>query len=207
VATFLDMQTRIADELDRSDLTAQIKRSIVSAVRHYERRNFYFTEASFTFDTVAGQRSYASSDIANSPSIDILNGDFYGMRVVLTKQPFEDLDRRTALLTFKAMPEEWAYYGSQVWLYPIPDRAYTMTAYSVPRLTELSADSDSNAWTNDAEELIRTRAKIDLLRNVIRVDAGEDIALLAGQEEAAFVALVNEGASRRATGYSRPTQF
>lgn len=211
MATFLEMQTRIADELDRADLGPQIKKAIVTAVKHYQRKNFYFSETSFTFSTVAGQRSYGAADaaaIATSPGIDRINGTFYSLRDDLTKRPFADIDQKTGILSFRAWPEEWAYYGEQIWLYPIPDAAYVLTAYSTPRLTELSADDDENAWTDDAEELIRTHAKIDLMCNVIRAsDMVEELRMMAGQEQSALTALYEEGASRKATGFSQPTQF
>jgi hypothetical protein len=211
VATYLDMQTRIADELDRSELTSQIKKAIVSAVKHYERKTFYFSETSFTFATVAGQRNYGSADaaaIATAPSIEILNGSFYGTRVPLDKVAFDDIDQKTSMTITRAMPEEWAYRTEEIWLYPVPDAVYTITAYHIPRLTELSADADTNAWTNDAEELIRSRAKIDLLRNVIRgTDMEAEIVLLKDQEQEALTALITETASRKGTGFARPTQF
>jgi hypothetical protein len=211
MATYGDMQTRIADELHRGGLTAPIKRAIVSAVKHHERRKFYFSETSFNFNTVAGQRNYgtaAAAAIATSPSIDRLNGTFYSLRDDLTKRPFEDIDQKTGILSFRAWPEEWAYYSQQIWLYPIPDAAYTLTAYSVPRLTELSADADENAWTNDAEELIRLRAKRELVSGYIGLSGWETQYAEWGRgEEVALVALLRETASRKATGFSTPTEF
>ena len=44
MATYLDMQTRIADELDRSDLTAQIKKAIVKT---YGRRGESVVQKNF----------------------------------------------------------------------------------------------------------------------------------------------------------------
>ncbi len=211
MSSYLDMQNRIAEELDRPNLLSQIKKAIVSAVKHYERKSFYFSETSFTFSTVAGQRNYGSADaaaIATAPSIDRINGTFYSLRDDLTKRPFADIDQKTGILSFRAWPEEWAYYGEQIWLYPIPDAAYVLTAYNVPRLTELSDDADENAWTDDAEEMIRSRAKIDLIRNVIRAsDMAEELIMLKEQEMDALTALYSETTSRKATGFSQPTQF
>lgn len=209
--TFGDMQARIADELDRSDLTVQIKRAIVSAVRHYARRRFWFTESSFTFSTVAGQRVYSEADapeIAATPSIEVINGDFFNTRIPLHKQSFKYVDRKTSQTLSRGQPEDWAYYSRQIWLYPVPDRAYTLTAFHIPTLTELSNDTDSNAWTSDAEELIRTHAKIDLMRNVIRgPEMGEEIAELGLQEKQALDALISESGTRKAVGFATPTQF
>ena len=211
MASYLDMQTRIADELDRSDLTAQIKKAIVSSVAYYAKRNFWFTQSSFSFSTVQGQRTYTSADaaeIATSPNIEVLNGFFNGSRDQITKRSFEDIDNRTSQLTSYGQPEDWAYRAQTIWFYPIPDAVYTITAYYIPTLTALSADTDENVWTEEAEELIRSRAKIDLIRNVIRgTDMAEELAMLAVQERDALNALITETASREATGFSRPTIF
>ena len=212
MATYLDMQTRIADELDRSDLTAQIKKAILTSVDFYAGRNFYFSDSSFTFSTVAGQEYYGTADnaaIATAPGIDFLNGSYNGLRVQLTKRPFGYINQISVLpSTSRAQPRDWAYRAEQIRLYPIPDAVYTMTAFYTPRLTALSADADSNVWTNDAEELIRTRAKIDLIRNVIRgSDMVQEIAMLKEQEQDALSNLFGEGASRSATGFAQPTVF
>lgn len=211
MATYLDMQTRIADELDRSDLTAQIKKAIVSAVKHYERRRFYFCESSFTINTVAGQEIYTSSDaaaIATSPNIERLNGLYANLRTPLHKALWEDIDDISATTTSRARPSRWAYRAESIRLYPIPDNVYAITAYNVPRLTELSADADSNAWTNDAEELIRLHAKLDLIANVIRgTDMGEEVATMAAREQMILAGIIRETTSREATGHLQPTDF
>lgn len=212
MASFLDMQTRIDDELDRGGaIYPQIKKAIITAVKFYERKRFYFCESSFTFSTVRLQEFYTSADaaaIATSPNIERLNGLFFGTRIPLTKRSFEYIDDISTLTTSLAMPEDWAYRAESIRLYPIPDQAYTITAYSVPRLTELSADTDGNAWTNDAEALIRARAKWDLVKNVIRgPEMAEELAALKIEEEQEFTALIKETASREALGHSVPTQF
>jgi hypothetical protein len=211
VATYGDLQTRIADELDRDDLSVQIKRAILSAVTYYARQPFWFTESSFTFSTVNGQETYGSSDnaaIATAPMIERLNGNFFGLRTPMIKRDWEYIDNISTLTTSKATPRDWAYRASQIRVYPIPDRAYTITAYYTPILTALSADSDSNAWTNDAEELIRARSKADLMRNVIRgPDMAQEVQDQMMQERDALAALRGETARRKATGFIQPTEF
>lgn len=213
MASYLDMQTRIADELDLgSTMTAQIKKAILSAVAHYERKTFYFSETSFTFSTVAGQEYYgtaAAAAIATSPKIEILWGLYNGLRFDLTKRSFKYISQISVVpSTSRSMSFEWAYRARQIRLYPIPDNVYTLTAVSIPRLTSLSADGDTNAWTEDAEELIRSHAKIDLIVNTIRgSDMEAEVISLKAQERDAKTALYGENASRAATGYAEPTQF
>ena len=212
MATFLDMITRIADELDRgSELDAQIRRAIVTAVDFYQRKKFYFTETSFTFNTVVAQEYYGVADnaaIATSPSLEILNINVNAGRLEMIKQPFEYIDGISFLTGALGQPMIWAYRALQIRLYPIPSQVWPITAFNIPRLTALSADNDSNAWTNDCEALIRTRAKIDLIYNVIRgTDMEGEIALLKDQERQELAALFGEGASRSAVGAMTPTAF
>lgn len=212
MGSYLDMQVRIDDELDRGgSMYPQIKKAIVSAVRYYERKRFYFCETSFTFATVIGQEEYTSADapaIATSPNIERLNGLYFGTRVPLTKRPWSWIDDVSAMVTSRAQPDDWAYRALSIRLYPIPDAVYTITAYNVPRLTELSGDTDTNAWTEDAEAMIRARAKWDLVKNVIRgPEMAEEMIGLKLEEEQEFTALINETASREAIGHSMPTQF
>lgn len=212
MATYLDLQTRIADELDRgSELTAQIKKAIVTAVAFYARKKFYFTETSFTFNTVVAREYYGVADnaaIATSPNLEILNININAGRFEMVKQSFQYIDDISFITGSLGQPMIWAYRAEQIRLYPIPSQVWTITAFNIPRLTALSADSDSNAWTNDAEALIRSRAKIDLIYNVIRgTDMVEEIALLKDQERQELAALFTEGASRSAQGAMTPTAF
>jgi hypothetical protein len=81
--------------------------------------------------------------------------------------PFETIDTAQTGQDI-ARPDYFAYYKQNIRLYPIPDAVYTMTMAYVYKLTALSSGSDSNAWTTDAEELIRCRAKADLYGHLQR---------------------------------------
>lgn len=211
VLTYLDMQTRIADELDRSDLTVQIKRAIVSAVAYYERKGFYFMEGAFTFNTEVGTEYYDAGNaqgITSSPQIDILNINVNQGRIQMEKVDFQWMDSISYLATSLGRPQKWAYSAGQIRLYPIPSQVWTITAFNTPRITMLSADTDANSWTNDAEALIRARAKMDLCLNVIRgPDMADEVAGYMGQEKQELAALFGEMTSREATGQLAPTDF
>lgn len=57
---FSDMQSAIAEELARSDLSEEIKREINHAITFYGNKAFWFNEASMVdITTVQGQRYYA----------------------------------------------------------------------------------------------------------------------------------------------------
>jgi hypothetical protein len=215
VATLGDLKARIADELLRSDLTAQIAKAITSAIAHYGRQEFYFNQArsSGTFNTVASQEWYSTSDlaaIATSPRIISLTLVNDTTRYEITRRTFDEIEVMASDSVAGGMPTDWAYWRKQVRLWPIPDQVWSITMNYVDRLAAPADDASSNAWTleDDAEELIRTRAKIDLLVNVIRrPDMGGELTLLRAQEMAALAALRGEIGGREATGFVVATQW
>lgn len=174
MTTYAVMRARILDEISDSNLTSQVNAAIQSAIKFYERKRFYFnTRVTDTFTLVASQEYYGSSDLAAIPNlieIDDLYVTIDGLRYHLTPIPFEDIAiAQTGSLT-RDPPTNYAYHAQQIRLYPMPSTTRTATMADHYRLTALSADIDSNAWTTDAEELIRCHAKHDLATNVINDD-------------------------------------
>ncbi len=212
MATYGDMQARIADELDRSNLLPHIQKAIVTAIKVYQRRNFWFNERSFTFNTVVGQEFYGVADnaqIATSPNIQILRLQYGGgVRWELPRQTFETVDQLSASSDWRGVPEVFAYRYEQIRLYPIPSQVWPITAFNIYKIPEPPSDSDDSEWFNEAEELIRTTAKIDLYVNVIRapIDPVEMAGLLA-QKQRALGDLTGETGFRESTGGAVPTMF
>lgn len=56
------MQAKIADDLNRSDLTTQIQREINRAIRKYASIPMWFSSTSANFTTAAGQQTYDTAD-------------------------------------------------------------------------------------------------------------------------------------------------
>ncbi len=220
MATLQEMYTRIANELDRQDLlTTEIPQAVATAVQFYQRRNFFFNEDQFTFNTVVGQEYYGLADeplIATSPKIQILRLQYgNGVRWDLTKQTFEYVDAESASSDWRGVPEDWAYRAQKIRLYPIPSQVWAITAFNiVPQGYPLADPDYAGPWVNDAEYLIRTRSKIELLVNVVRepttpIDLGIPGAGtgLYGQEERAWANLTAETYDREGLGHAQPTAF
>lgn len=213
------MQGRIADELDRADLTTEIQNAIQDSIGFYERKYFYFTNspAAFVFNTVAGQEYYTTNDnpaISTSNEITALTGTFFGWRRQLHKRTWKEIDRISWLQTSKAQPVLWAYMGESIRMYPIPDNTYPVSCAATGRPMRPAANTDAGPWMNDAEALIRTKAKIYLMKNVIRSsDMLEELRMLegpdgkGGQLADEYAALTGETALREARGSVVPSQF
>lgn len=213
MGTLGDMKARIADDLLRSDLTAQIANAIADAVKHYQRERFLFNEATATFNTVANQEYYTASDWADmltAQQIDrlrILQGT---SRLPMDQWPAAYMDAVAVATGTRGIPWQWSYEQQQLRLYPCPDAVYTITVFYLQKLGVPSQDSDTNAWTDDAEIMIRQRAKLILVRDVMGVrtpEMSEDIGLWALAEQADYTRLKGLTDQRRNTGFLRAMAF
>lgn len=171
MTTYATMRTRIADELiDSRITTAQINNAIKSAIKHYEREPWWFDQKSNeTFSTVANQEFYAAAAHADIPyivrvdSMFVSSGSGSKSQVLPVSNGWMN-DRQDGTVT--GQPEKHSYYASKIRLWPIPSAVYTITFSYIYKQAELSADADTNSWTNECEELIRQAAKGDLCANI-----------------------------------------
>lgn len=236
-ATYIQMQQQIADELgDRQDLLAPladsgltlspIQNAIQSAVSKWEREPFYFLESYQTLFTtngnipvgLSGQEFYTSADgaaIATAPNIVKLRVLVNDNRYTLTKRTWsylEDISVNPNVTS--SYPSDWSYFGEQIRLYPIPSQAIPVQGSYDQRLTNLVNNSDSNVWTQDAFDLIRSEAKLILAREVLHdADiAAESMMAIYGspqnpKERGYLRALKAENTRRTSARRTRPTYF
>lgn len=209
MGTYLDLQTAIASDLSRTDLTNQIKSAILDAVRHYETSRFYFNVTrSMTFSTVIGQTAYGASDLAQIPYIIGLDALFLndiGRPYELEKYEADEFEWLQSTSTGNGRPCAYTYIDSQILLWPTPVAVYTMRPHMHYKLTELSADTDTNAWTTDAEQLIRCHAKLLLYANLL--EDTEGMQRMSAQIQSHKDPLDYKTTSRMATGRIRGTSF
>jgi len=207
MGSYLDMITRIGDESLRSDMTNQIKLCIQDAIAHYEVERFWFNQfRDRTFMTIAGQEFYGGVDQSDIPNI--LEFDAVTLSIGSTRQPliktsYVKIEEWNADASSRGQPTRYAYWGQQIRLYPVPDNAYQVRLSGLFKLPALVADGDQSAWTGDAEELIRHRAKSILYSQYLRDDA--NAARAAALEAVARERLSATTTRRLATGEIRPS--
>ncbi|WP_461314588.1 phage adaptor protein [Bradyrhizobium embrapense] len=205
----MDLQTRIAGDLTRDDLGSQIKDAIGDAIKNYESDRFYFNVTrSLTFPTVIGQTAYTGSDFSQIPNI--IRIDHLFLRDTVSTYDLERLEPDEfewlqGNNTGPGKPNVFTYIDGQIMLWPIPIAVYTIRPHMHYRLAALSADTDSNAWTNDAEQLIRAHAKLLLYTNVIEDTDGMQRMQL--QVPTYKGKLDYETSARMSTGKIRGTDF
>ncbi len=209
MSTLATMRSRIADDLNRTDLNTQIDLAINRAIHHYEDMRTWFNETTDTFATVASQQSYGTSDGLASDVLEIDRVTFTSSsNYVYTLVPRTIqyiLDVNTSGSTYTGDSSDWAWFQEKIYLYPTPDAAYTITVYYHQSYSDLSADGDSNDWTNNAEDLIESRAQWWINKRLLK-NPGE----AASHKEAELDALrrLQDRTNRLiATGKIRKTHF
>lgn len=214
MSTYGTMQTRVAGELNRTDLTSEIQDSILSAIKHYEGRRLWFNESIRTTTTTA------SDEYVDEPSdlseIDSITITISSTKIPLKKRTWQYLEDLDVTTTLTGQPREYALFDEQIRLYPIPDDTYTLTLSGGKKFATLSGDSDTNAWMTTGEELIRSRAVADVRANVMRDQAAlqeqmtfvqHPEGFICAREKGAFTRLKNESSQRTSVGKLRPTAF
>lgn len=165
MSTYGTMLSRIADDLDRTDLSTQIQTAVQNAVRYYERRKFWFNEGRATASTTASTDTYAvPTDYMSGLRMEItVNGSTYPLAL----RDINYLDS-IGVTTNTGQPFDFAVLAEEFRLYPVPDQAYTLTLTYNRSLGELSASNDTNAWMVEAEDLIRFRAEWEIYQYILK---------------------------------------
>lgn len=167
---FSDMQTAIADELARSDLSTEIQREINNAITFYGNKSFWFNEATMAdITTVQGQRYYTLP--ANFASVlDVLStlGTYTYRLEPRTEQYLDQVDWGNDF--WSGYPTDYSFWNGQIRMFPPPQGGLPVKVKGTVILSPapLVNGSDTNAWLTSAEELIRTRATRQIYGRYVR---------------------------------------
>jgi hypothetical protein len=176
MATLADMKARIADELARGDLGTQIASAITTAITEYQKERFRFSDVTPTtpptFNTVADRWIYTAADNANIADAKAWNYIFSQVGNYLrdlTKSTPEMVRSYNQLGTMHGQPIWYAYEGNQLLIAPVPDTVYPITLGIFRNVAAPADDAEAdNPWMNEAELLIRSRAKYEIALHVTR---------------------------------------
>ena len=167
--TLGDLKARIADELDRADLSSQIGLAIDDAITEAAQNRFWFNEVrGLLVPLQSGQEYYGSDEFSAMTELDAVYLSINGQRRNLFLANSLEIDQWRDGTASLGEPYRWARYGAGLRLYPSPAISYSLYVDGVSRLPPLINDAQANAWTNEGEKLIRAIAKRELLANVIR---------------------------------------
>lgn len=205
--TYTTIQSNIASTISRSDLTTQIQEAIKRAVRHYERKLFWFNLAEDSFiGSSTAKRVWTISSTNTLLNIEQVVVNYNSGRYEL--DPANSNDIRAADATnLNGLPSKWAYDSIQNAI--VFDTNLNVTAtvsYTyVKKMTTLSAAGDTNEFTNNASDLIEAHAcwwlYLTKIKNPGAANAMKEV------EMTLLSSLHGETNSKTGSGRVTPTQF
>mgnify|MGYP003641304019 FL=1 len=202
------MRTRIASEMKRGDISAgasTVIDAIVSAIQHFENERFFFNEFNDTTTSASASVTYLSLSAfgINLVSVDTMKAVIGTRDYALSKEPWAEIDGKDSG-QYYGYPSNYVFHSNTVRLYPPPADNYLLKIAGVRQLMEVSAaaaDSATNGWMTDAEEMIRLHAKGNLFRDQLRAPQQADYFYAAA--ERCKNKVKKRGRKMQATGRAR----
>jgi hypothetical protein len=156
------LQAKVADYLNRNDLSTQIAASILLCVKDLEtRHNWEYMRTSQAF--TATTDSYLTLPTGYKEAICMyVTYDSINYAMSQISQPYMESVYISAGSTGK--PEYYSINKSDSYIYvrPYPDTSYAYTLWYWKRSTELSASADTNWWTINHWDVVLAGTMVDL---------------------------------------------
>ena len=118
----------IANDIERADLSRQIRIAVERAIRHYQPERLTFNERVLTFVTAPGVDTYARGDlgeIADLYAVDTLVLVENDQPWPLRRVPEADIER-CQVATEMSRPCRFSFFDRSIRVDPVPDAAYTL---------------------------------------------------------------------------------
>lgn len=139
-----DLQTNIADEISRSDLTAQITREITNSITFYQNKRFWTNEnVMVTITTISGQREYTIP--GNFTAVLSVRSQMSGGGLIypVKKSTIQEIENQDLIQTYTSnYILLYAIFNGIIRLYPPPIAGlpvYIRGTVILPKLTTTAA--------------------------------------------------------------------
>jgi hypothetical protein len=186
------MKAKIANEIERGDLTNEIAAAVSTAIIYYENERFFFNETrDVTWNTVAKQFVYTASDVADIGNL--VNVDY--LFAYIGGQPYRVLPLFQEVMEWSHLasndpvgqPLRFTYYAQALNLYPTPDQAYSMRLGGAKSVPGPASDGETgNIWMTTCEDMVRARAKFELYTHIPRIADANKALTMKGLADDAF---------------------
>lgn len=199
MSQFSDMQTRIFDECHYTN-TTQVQRAIVSAVNYYNATRFWFNEAVTKFTASLTTRYAMATVLPTAIEIDSIKLYKNSIPCVLQRASWQELEEIDSEIG-TGEPLKYAIHHDTLRIWPSPDATYSIEVSHMARISQTASGSSSTVWMNEAEALIRFRAKADVF--LYMLDA-ENAQVCRAMETEHLYELRDRSTGKVATGRLKP---
>jgi len=166
--SFGSIRNDVLDELFKTgSLTAQAENHIKKAIEHYKYDAFWFNEQISTAQTIAGQEYMAlPDDYGDDFNLSItINTNSYPLK----RRTFKEMEELyVSSQDYNGYPQDYCLFKRELRLGPIPAQAWKLTMAYRRFPLDLSASADTNIFTDNAENLILSRAASTVSGRILR---------------------------------------
>lgn len=175
------MIDRIADELARDDLKNQTADAIRSAINHYAGEVWWFNQnGSLSITLTSSIDTYTLT--ANFEKAVQFTLKLPGpINIDLTLQNYDDVTGWQSGTAY-GQPTDYAIFNNTLVLFPCPNTSLDTVLTYITTVGTLTTTTCTNAFMTYGEELIRARARADIMINFLRDEAAtaEYLTMLQG---------------------------
>ena len=155
---FGDIKTRIYSEIHKT-LSTEVQNAVLDAVKFYQDKRFWFNEKSVNFNFSLTTMYSLSSVIPDMVAIDTLKVWSGSTPYLVMAQSWDRLEQMDYETGSASTPTDYAVHHEMLRIYPRPSVTLSAQANYIKVITMSASNSASTVWTNEAEDLIRYRAK------------------------------------------------
>lgn len=185
---------QVLDNTRATSITDVVNIHLNRAIDHYRPNRFWFNEGWASFSTSISQFQYTLSTVLSAIPIGAVSIKGYldidqvvasQNRVVYTIQPipFDRFLRFQTPFASANIPTYYSVYKGILFFYPTPSVSFSVRVYGNYHLTLSNCASASNAWTNEAGQLIVARTCQTILRTYLMDAEMSQIYAQESQEE------------------------
>ena len=142
ITTYAELQTAIADTLNRDDLTSAIPNFITLAEADMQRRLRHWRQEKRSTAEIDTQYSAIPADFLEAIRFYITSNDTRPLELISQS---ELLDRKYRSANTSGKPAYYAITAGEIEVYPVPDGTYTAELYYYSQIPALS-DSNTSNW-------------------------------------------------------------
>lgn len=166
MSTLGDLESRIYREIHKT-LSTDVRNAVLEAVDYYKDMRFWFNEFQVTFGISLTSVYQLSTVIPDAVAIDSIKVYQGSTPYILSPCKWTDMEAMDYGNSTATVPTDYAIHHEMLRLYPTPSATTSAVVTGFKAITLSSSNTASNAWTNEAKDLIRHRAKAYLYASVL----------------------------------------
>jgi len=203
MATLSQIRSRVSRKIQDPDnngvSAAVVDDEINRSVRYYENERFWFNDKQSNITLTSGSQAVPSipSDVISELQVNGLTLIDDQVKIDLIKLPPDEFVERDDDQTGR--PYYYTYRNGEYLLLPTPNEAYTLQFRYLKKYDDLSGDSDTNDFTDNAEDLIM----LHTVKNIIAEDKQDPqlAGYYEGLEMSELKALRERSGNRNGSGF------